>query len=379
MIAGYPLADKVSGSLAHVGNLARYISSIDGMEVHVITLGAKNERFKSDNISVHVVSKKWFLHPLLLPFALRSMKRTAEAINPDVIHAMRGFPYFMIAAFLRRRYPALLTVFSLSQQELRFDKNPVWMFLRVFFFIPNERYVIPRIPHIIVQTRFMESLVRRMTRSKLHIVPDAIEYGRLARFQSLPSLSDSPDIFVAVSFRKLKGMDVLINAVPIVVRSVPDLKVYIAGSGEEEANLKTLVKKLGVEAHVRFLGFISDEVEKYSYYRSCKIVVVPSRWDNEPYAPLDGAVFGKPAIVSDAANSSVVVDGETGFVFKSENIAELAAKIIKLLTDDKLREKMGKAIGEKVKEYDWPGIAGRTVEIYQEVILDFQSREAQNK
>lgn len=373
------MADRVSGSLAHVGNLARYVSAIDGMEVHVMTLGAKNEHFKSGDINVHVFSKKWFFHPLVLPFALRSMKRTAETIDPDVIHAMRGFPYFMIAASLRRSYPVLLTVFSLSRQELRFDKSPVWMLLRVFFFIPSERYVIPRIPHIIVQTSFMESLVRRMTKSKMHIVPDAIEYGRLAQFQSLPSLSDSPDIFVAVSFRKLKGMDVLINAVPIVVRSVPGLKVYIAGSGEEEASLKTLVKKLGVAEHVRFLGFISDEVEKNSYYRSCKIVVVPSRWDNEPYAPLDGAVFGKPAIVSDAANSSVVVDGRTGFVFESENVAELAAKIVKLLTDDKLREDMGKAIGDKVKEYDWPRIAGRTVEIYKEVILDFHSPEAQNK
>lgn len=379
IIGGYPLTDRISGSLEHVAKLAQNISAINDMEVHVVSLGNKNEQFKSGNVNVHVVSKMWFVNPFLLPFALWSMKRIAEKINPDVVHALRGFPYFAIALFLRGKYPVLLTVFSLSQRELHFDKSPIWMLKRVFVFIPSERYVIPRIPHIIVQSPFMKSLVTKLTRSKTHIVPEGIEYERLQQFQSLPLLSEPPDIFVAVSFRKLKGMDILIKAIPEVIRSVPNLKVYIAGSGEEELRLKSLVKELGVASHVKFLGFISDEVEKFGYYKACKIVVVPSRWDNEPFAPLDGAVMGKPAIVSDAAHSSVIIDGKTGFVFASENVEELASKIVKLLTDDKLWEEMGKAIREKVKEYDWTKLAKRTVEIYNEVIVDFHRQEAQNR
>ncbi len=373
------MTDRGAGSLVHAGNLARYTSSMDGMEVHVITLGDKNGQLKDDNINVHVVRKKWFLNPFLLPFGLWSMKRIAERINPDVVHAMGGFPYFTIAVFLRNKYPVLLTVFSLSQRELHFDKSPMWMLKRVLVLIPSERYVIPRIPHIIVQSPFMESLIRRGAKLKIHIVPEGIEYERIQQFQSSPLLSDHPDIFVAVNFRKLKGIDLLIKAIPAVIRSVPDVKVYIAGSGEEEVKLKSLVKELGVESHVKFLGFIFDEGEKYRYYKACKIVVAPSRWDNEPFVPLDGAVMGKPAIASDAAHSSVVIDGKTGFVFKSENIEELASKIVKLLTDDKLREEMGKAIREKVKEYDWTKLAKRTVEIYNEVIVDFHRQEAQNK
>ncbi len=379
IISGYPLTERTSGSLEHAAKLAQYISAIDGMKVHVMTLGNENKQFKSGSVNVHVVNRIWFLNPFSLPFALWSMKRTAEKVNPDVIHAMRGFPYFAIAAFLRKRYPTLLTVFSLSERELRFDKSPIWMLKRVFLFIPNERYTIPRIPHIIVQSHRMEGLVRGLTKSKIHIVPEGIEYERVQQFQSQPLPSESPDIFLAVGFRKLKGIDVLIKAIPKVIASVPNLKVYLAGTGEEEVRLKSLVEELGVASHVNFLGFISDEVEKFRYYKACKMVVVPSRWDNEPFAPLDGAVMGKPAIVSDAAHSSVVIDGKTGFVFESENVEELASKIIKLLTGDKLREEMGKAIREKVKEYDWTKLAKRTVEIYKEVIVDFHRREAQNR
>lgn len=379
IISGYPLTGRTSGSLVHARNLAQYISAIDDMEVHVITLGNKNEQLKSGNVNVHVVNRKRFVNPFLLPFALWSMKRIAEKIDPDVIHAMAGFPYATIAVFLRRKYPVLQTVFSLSQRELHFDKNPIWTLKRVLVFIPSERYALPRIPHIIVQSHFMESLIRKQTKSRINVIPEGIEYEKLQQFQSHSSLNDPPDIFLAVSFRKLKGVDILIKAIPAIIRSVPNLKVHIAGSGEEEARLKSLVKELGVENHVKFLGFISDEGEKYQRYNACKIVVVPSRWDNEPLASLDGAALGKPVIVSDASNSSVVVDGKTGFIFKSENVEELVNKIVKLLTDDKLREGMGKAIKKKVKEYDWTKIADRTVEIYREVIADFYSQAAQNK
>jgi len=366
------LTDKISGSLVHAGNLSHYISVMDGMEVHVITLGNKNEQFKNGNVNVHAVSKTWFLTPFLCPFVLWSIKHIVDKINPDVIHAMRGFPYATIAVFLRHKYPVLQTVFSLSQRELHFDKSPIWMLKRILVAIPSERYALPRIPYIIVQSQFMESLIREQTKSKINVIPEGIEYERLQQFQSHSPLNDPPDIFLAVSFRKLKGIDILIKAIPAVIRSVPNLKVHIAGSGEEEVRLKSLVKELGVENHVKFLGFISDEGEKYQWYNACKIVVVPSRWDNEPYAPLDGAAMGKPAIVSDAAHSSVVIDRKTGFVFKSENVEELASKILKLLTDDKLREQMGKAIKERAKEYDWTKVAGRTVEVYKKVIVDFR-------
>lgn len=379
IINGYPLKDMVSGSLAHVWNLARFIAAMDGMEVHVIALGDKRRQFKDGDVNVCVINKKWFYFPFLFLLTWPSIKRMINRINPDVVHAMREYPHTTLAFLLRRKYPTLLTVFSLSEREIHFEKNLISILKRVLFIIPNERYVIPRIPHIIVQTRFMAELVGRMTKSKMHIVPEGIDYQRLQQFQPSRLSGDPSDIFVAVSFRKLKGIDMLINAIPIVVKSVPDLKVSIAGSGEEEANLNRLAKELGVAGHVKFLGFISDEAEKNGYYGNCKIVVVPSRWDNEPNAPMDGAVFGKPAIVSESANSSVVIDGQTGFVFETENVGELAAKIVTLLTDDKLREDMGKAIREKVKEYDWPRIAGSTASIYHEVIVDFRSRGTQNR
>ena len=374
MLSGYPLTERVSGSLVHAAKLSQYISMKEDMQVHVITLGDTDKQFRSGSIDVHVFSQKRLLNPALFPFVWRSIKRTVREIEPDIIHTMRGFPYTNIGISLRKKYPVLMSVFSLSGRELSFDQSLMWKLKRRLVFIPSEKYVNSRMLHILVQTRFMESLIRDDTRAKIYIVPEGIEYDRIQRFHSHTPVADPTDIFIAVSFRKLKGIDVLIKAIPAVLKSVPNLKICIGGAGEEDANLKNLAKELGVASHVTFPGFITDEATRYAYYGACKIVVVPSRWDNEPFAALDGAALGKPVIASDAANASVVVDGKTGYVFKSEDVDTLASRIIKLLTDERLREEMGKAIRQKVKEYDWPVIAGKTVAVYREVIADFKGK-----
>ncbi len=110
------------------------------------------------------------------------------------------------------------------------------------------------------------------------------------------------------------------------------------------------MKRLGLDKHVKFLGFISEE-EKYQYYKSCKIVVVPSRWDCQPDAPLVAAASGKPVVASRIGGiRDTVEDGKTGFLFKSENIEDLADKIVTLLKDEELREEMGNAAKEKAND-----------------------------
>ncbi|RLC92467.1 MAG: hypothetical protein DRI39_08250, partial [Chloroflexi bacterium] len=306
IVSGYPLGESRSGSVTHVEKLAQHLSAIDGMEVHVITLGRKSEQLMRGRVAVHVLRGVGSVMPFLFPITLRSMKRTVEGLNPDVVHALRGFRFTAVAALLRNRYPAPITIFSVERMESRFDSNPLRVFRRLLISIPNEKYVIPRASHVIVQSRFTEGIIRRWTKAVTHLVPEGVEYDRIQRVR-LPDPPDGePDIFIAVNFRRLKGLDILIKAVAIAKETVPDIRLDIGGSGEEEDALRDLVGALGLESNVRFLGFIADEEAKYQQYKSCKLVVVPSRWDVEPAATLDGAASGKPVIASKSSNSSLV-------------------------------------------------------------------------
>jgi glycosyltransferase involved in cell wall biosynthesis len=386
ILCGNPLNRIYTGSKIYEDKLTYHLSRIRDIELHIITIGEKNRQFKKDNLIIHTIKKRKFVSiPFFHPVLLWKIKRKIMEINPNVVHAIStGYLYSTVAAFLRDKYTTVLTAYGIAAIEIKYYKEDYKKIQKIYSYIfspisiINEKYIFSKIPNIIVDSLSIKDLVSKWTKSKIYVVPAGIEYDKIKEVQSHTLLNESPDIFFVNNLLKLKGADILLKAASRVKNSIPNLSVRIAGSGPQENELNVLTKRLNLEDHVKFLGFISDE-EKYQYYTACKIVVVPSRWDCQPAALFDAAALGKPVIASDMSNSGIVEDGVTGFVFGSENVEDLASKIITLLKDEKLREEMGKAAKEKVRQYDWSEVAERYVEIYKEVIADFHERKAKSK
>jgi glycosyltransferase involved in cell wall biosynthesis len=388
ILCGYmlPRGYIAAGSTTYQVKLTRYLSHIKDIELHIITVNEENRQFKKDNLVIHTIKKgKHFSIPYFHPVLLWKIKHKIIEMDPDIVHAIStGFLFSDAAAFLRGKYPTVLTAYGIRAKEVRYYRegyNKFQKFLSYIFSsisIINERYVLTKIPNIIVQTPSIKNIISKWTKSKIHIVPSGIEYDKIEEIQSYTTLNlnESPDIFIVVNLEKIKGVDILIKAIPTVIKAIPNLNVYIAGTGPRENELKNLVKGLNLEAHVKFLGFISEE-DKYQHYKACKIVVVPSRWDCQPFAPLDAAASGKPVVASRIGGiQDTVEDRKTGLLFEPENTDDLADKIVTLLKDERLREDMGKAAKVKAKEYDWSKIAERTLEIYKKVITDFHEQKA---
>ena len=381
MLCAFPLNEIIyAGSKIYEDRLTYHLSHRRDIELHIITIGKENWQFKKDKLIIHTIKKRKFFNiPYLHPGLLWKMKQKIIEIDPDVVHAISTrFFYSTIAAFRRDRYPTLLTAYGIGTKEREYYREEyIKKYQHIFsvFNIINEKYVLSKILNIIVDSSSIKALISTWTKSKIYVVSGGIEYEYIKEIQSHTLLNKSPDIFFVNKLRKLKGVDILVKSLPIVINSIQNLIVYIAGIGPQESELKSLVKKLNLESNVKFLGFISDE-EKYQYYKACKLVVVPSRWDCQPFALFDAAASGKPVIASDMSNPGIVDDGKTGLIFKSGNVKDLADKIIVLLKNEKLREEMGKAAKEKVKQYDWSKVAERYVEIYKEVIADFHKQKS---
>lgn len=377
MVGRYPLSEIYGGYQWYIDRLSHYISHIDGIELHIITLSNEKREFKKDNLNIHAVKRIFNLpFPFTIPIDTWLLRCENLKVEPNIVHAIGADAYSMVSLTVCNKYPTVLTMVGIRGKESRFG-GVLYSIFGMIVLKPLERYVVSKISNIIVETSSIKNLISKWTKSKIYVVPDGIEFEKV---QEIPrhSLNEKIDIFLATRLAKIKGIDVLIKAVPIIINSIPNLSVRIAGSGPQEKKLKNLVKKLNLENHVKFLGFISEE-EKYHYYKTCKLVVVPSRWDCQPITLFETAASGKPVIASDMSNPGIVEDGKTGLIFKSENVEDLAGKIITLLKDEKIREEMGRAAKEKAKNYDWTKIAERTFEIYKEVIADFRRRKAKNK
>ena len=374
---------KTGGSQVYRNHLTYHISHMENIELHIVMTGEEDKQFRIDNLIIHTVKeRKIFYIPFLTPILLHKMVKEVVRIDPDVVHAISSSTFHStVVSFLRNRYPTLLTIYGIKSKERKYRKwdyknygkgrlSIIVLHILAFLSGINERYVISRIPNIIVEASSIGSLISKWTNSRIYVVPSGIEYGKIQNYQLRASSDQSPDVFIVAGLQRIKGVDLLINAITTVVRSIPGINVGIAGSGPQESELKSLVRRLNLDANVNFLGYVSEE-EKYRYYKACKIVVVPSRWDCQPITLFEAAASGKPVIASDMSNPGIVEDGVTGLIFESEHVKDLADRILTLLTDDELRETMGNIAKERVKEYDWSKIAERTVEVYEEVIADF--------
>ncbi|MEK6951603.1 MAG: glycosyltransferase family 4 protein [Nanoarchaeota archaeon] len=352
ILAEYTEKRLNNGCLRHIFNLVENLSKQRGIDLNIVTLSKENKTIKEQNKTIHKIKKNF------LPYAIVLLKRKVEQINPDVVHALGGVPYSTISTMLK--LPTIWSLLGFIQVESKFYKGKDLLFANLFD-KPNERYVLSKSKNIIVQTPNLREIIKKNTKAKIFLLREGFEMMDYNR-----TIQDPTDIFAFERLVKLKGFDLLIKACKLVVKTFPNLKVYIAGEGEERENIEKLIKELKLEKNIKLLGFIDDR-SIAGYFKSCKIVSAPSRWDLDPFSPINARRAGKPSIVTKGANSCIR-DGEDGFVIDNENIKQLAEKIIILMGDDYLRKKMGAKALENSKEHNWDNIINNLLNIYKEVI-----------
>lgn len=155
-----------------------------------------------------------------------------------------------------------------------------------------------------------------------------------------------------------KGTHLLIDAVALLKRRGFDIKLLIAGDGEEKENLIQKTQFLGLENEIQFLGWIDLE-EKKKFYQSIDIAVVPTMNDTQPLAILDAFAWGKPVVASDHISvQQVIRHGENGLMAKCGDAHALAQQIENLITDPiKALMFSKKAYQEAVQNYQFSQIS----------------------
>lgn len=180
-----------------------------------------------------------------------------------------------------------------------------------------------------------------------------------------------------------KGIETIIQAFPLVLRKLPklrkDLRVIIIGGKigkrgdkadkQEISRLKDIAKDLGIEEKVLFWGRRDQKKLRY-YYSSSNVCIIPSYYEPFGLTSLEAMRCGVPVIVSKVGGLSYIVQNKkTGLTFPPGNHKILANKIIKLLTNNKLRNKLIKNTEGMVKEnYSWKKVASDMAKLYQELI-----------
>ncbi len=181
------------------------------------------------------------------------------------------------------------------------------------------------------------------------------------KFKDKYNLQNKIILFSIGRLVKRKGFDKVIEAMPEVLKRVPDLVYVIAGDGPDKSYLRDLVSNLETKSlqSVIFLGKISDK-EKWIWLNLSNIFIMPARSIEEDFEGfgivyLEANFCSKPVIAGNSGGvPDAVKDTETGILVDPENTERIAGAIIKLAQDENLRKKLGEQ-GKKraILEFSW--------------------------
>ena len=177
-------------------------------------------------------------------------------------------------------------------------------------------------------------------------VRQAGEAARMAFREKWDISPDQPVVACVAMLVEIKAHDVLLRAWARLVRHHPRAVLVLTGEGPLRQWLEELSRKLGITETVRFVGFVEDLAVVYS---CASLVVLASRSEGLPGAILEASAYGVPAVATAVSGTpEIVLPERTGLLVEPDDPEQLARAIARLLSDENLRERLGRAARELV-------------------------------
>lgn len=167
---------------------------------------------------------------------------------------------------------------------------------------------------------------------------------------------------------KRKGFHFLIAAMPRVLMKYPHCELVIAGEGPYRAVLEKQILHLGLQDHVRLIG---NQPDPRSCLEKMDLFVLPSLVEGLPTVIIESMARGVPVVASDIpGNNELVVNGKTGWLFRSRSDEDLAKIIVKAFSDPLLSKDIS------AQAYSWAlnltiqNAVKQYIEQYEQLFID---------
>ncbi len=267
-------------------------------------------------------------------------------INPDIVHTL--FPISNVIGVIISNICKVKVILS-SRRDYGQWITPIFLALT---FIANK---------FLTRITTNSENVKLFTRQKEHVDLNKIDVLRngvdLDRFSfnkkknniiksTLGIPQDNFVIGIVANLRPMKHLDTFIYAAEKVLKSREDVNFIMVGQGPSKKEIETLIDKNQIKENVLLVGSTDDVI---LYLRIFDIAVNCSAQEGLSNAIMEYMAAGLPCIVSDAGgNNELIEDDINGMVFKLDDYNELATKILRLLSNDDLRQTFGRKAREKV-------------------------------
>jgi glycosyltransferase involved in cell wall biosynthesis len=338
-------AEKVVLDMIHAVKL-RY----PDIEIHCcVNGGHMAEQIEKEGIPVSMIH----LEKRKTIATLRMLTKIIHEFKPDVIHSHHRYTSYLLDVFFKSKASIIHTEHVLRQDKKLFFRyghkatgvsESVRQNLIEYYGVPEKDAI--TIHNGVVAHKADPMIVESIRAQHLfeNIPLKALLIGRL---------------------EEQKGHTYLIDAIKhLSIEERKRLRIFLAGDGHLEIDLKAQMKKIGVEGNFIFMGH-TDRVPEY--LEICDFVVLPSLWEGMPLSVLEAYSAGKAVLATNIPGTrEVMLDGVTGYMVSVKSSEALAQGLKKILTQPEKLISMGENARECWQEsYSFDQTIDAYYQLYQ--------------
>lgn len=235
---------------------------------------------------------------------------------------------------------------------------------------PYTKAVLKQLHELTAVSEAASEYVRTLTDAPVSIIPNGIDINHFKPSvrKRAASKENGKKILYIGRLEKRKGVDYLLQAYSVLVEKDSEVQLIIAGDGPDREKLEALAAELEL-GNVTFMGYVTDE-EKLNLLAEADLFAAPAIYgESFGIVLLEAMASGLVTVAgNNPGYASVLQDLGSLSLVNPKDSEEFARRLDVMLHDDELRKLWKKWARENVKQYNYPLIVDRYLEIYETAI-----------
>lgn len=291
-------------------------------------------------LGVHRIPIRREPHPTDLSAWMR-FAALVRKLKPDVLHGHGA----KAGAFVRLKGSSKSTirVYTPHGGSLHYPLTT----MKGAFYSRLERALMNRTDLFLFESAFARDTYQRIVGRPAGVVKCVFNGVTANEFDPITTADDATDVVYVGEFRHIKGADLLIDAVARLRADGKQVRLTLAGDGEETANLKAQIQRLNLGDAVRFIGHVKA---RYGFSKG-RLLVVPSRGDSMPYVVIEAAAAGVPMVAANVGGIPEIFGPHTDALFAPNIVGAMADAIETALDDPAAAAERAKSLRERIFQH----------------------------
>lgn len=336
-------------------NLADHLAR-RGHEVHVIT---------SHDAGLPDLSEEngFYIHRIVLPkirfigivtfWAKVCLK--IQKVKPDIVHSQS----LLIGAWAAKKI--LKTPYVIWGQGS--DIYLPGRFIRM-----TSKPILQNADAVLALTEDMKQKMQEIYYREISVVPNGVDLERFKISLGDKKECDPKTIIFVGRLHPVKGVQYLIEAMVIVHREMPDVKLVLVGDGVERSRLEELAKRLDLNGCIQFAGQVPQERIPQIMHQA-DVFALSSLSESFGIVNLEAMAAGLPIVATNVGGiPDIIEEGVNGYLVNIKSPDEIADRILILLQNGEIWEKISANNKEKAELFTWDKVAGIVEKIYLECL-----------